>query len=880
MRIEWTIFYRILEIPDEITAPNYYQLLGVEPEVCTAELLMQSLNERKMRLRQNIPGPHFIPLVLKFEQENLEPAAATLSDSEKRQEYDQRLQESVQQPSAAIRKAYRASIIRKGRELVLAALNDEGSISEENRSVLGGQLQRLGFSQGDIRVLFEGIPTVEALVAPSHDNELEFFVNAVRMAVSGGLLDNSDELKLMNMAKHLSLSCEESRLVIEKQLSESKAHRGEKDVALLEKDFIGKIEKLCSEGIPSVERQSILLAEGVVSGLSIESARIILNGYFSRFPPANGQTGIGAAKSIIELPAYAGPASGRALSKRLPLSPILPKNTNPYTLELKDIAVLQSQAVTASGPTPEEPSVKSDSAAAGSDRQEFSGKLFFYLLSFGIPALAITIFTLLFMYQTGNYGKREREKPGGIDFVERQDKSAISTEPQPDSVAEKTDPDSDAQIKIPVEPGPTDYSPGHVRKISGTIETLRNSYSRSSCHADLLGDIALTMLALRDSAAMFVGTKNDWSGKLFGLLEMKYVQDRNSYMVGDLFLPMLEPEQFTLKLGEAKLAEIREILLSDKSVGLKYHAIEQLRLENTAGAGQFLVDILRDKKLNESKVVHRILGALREMDAALPGAELVKVLQDNPRRIVFEPVAQVLTEIYNIPEGMTPANCPGILPVRYDGRRQKQCALWWKNYYSYLVPGSAVNNPGGGNFGERNEYYDTLNPDDLAAIKLTLLAGDFARQGLELLETFNWNGQLENSDALGAASEATTDSEATVHLLTSVNGFADQCVRLVRQHPKGKDFSLEIDLVELRRQRRGINSKNSIQSIISELEATGELLEIMIRQMDPKGNYVELLEGYRRERVFSTKRVSELSAVRQSCYFNLILWDLILSLGK
>jgi len=426
----------------------------------------------------------------------------------------------------------------------------------------------------------------------------------------------------------------------------------------------------------------------------------------------------------------------------------------------------------------------------------------------------------------------------------------------------------------------TDYSPGHVRKISGTIETLRNSYSVSSRHVDLLGDITLTMLAVRDSAAMFVGVKNDWSDRLIDLPEMTYVQDRNRNMVEGLYLPMVEPEQFSLALDESRLAEVREILLSDKPAGLKYHGIEQLRLENTAQAAQFLVDVLRDKKLNESKVVYRILGALREMDAALVGAELVKVLQDNTRRMVFEPVVQLLIEISNIPAGMTPANCPGILPVRYNSQRQKQCALWWKNNYGNFVPGSVTNNPAGNIFAERDEHYDGLNPADLASIKLALLAGDFAQQGSELLETFNWNGQVGNFDFGGPVSEAGADSEASGHLLNSVNAFADECVRLVRQHPKGKEFSLEIDLVELRRQRRDIYSENSIQSIGGALEGTGELLEIMIRQMDPKGNYDQLLEGYRRERIFSTKRVSELAAVRQSCYFNLILWDLILSLRK
>ena len=846
MRIEWTIFYRMLDIPDEIASPNYYQLLGVEPGVCTAELVMQSLNERKKRLRQNIPGPHFIPLVLKFEQENLDPAAATLSDPQKRLEYDQQLQESMQQPSAAQMKAYRASIIKKARELVLAALNDDGSISGDNRAVLGGELQRLGFSQGDIRVLFEGIPTVEAKVAPSHDNELDFYVNAVRLAVSGGLLDNSDERKLMNLAKHLSLSCEEARLVIEKQLGESKARRGEKDVALLEKEFVEKIEKLSSEGAPSAERQSILLAEGVVSGLEIESARIILNGYFSRLSAADAGSGAVAAKPVIEL---------------------------------QDKFVLQPKAESASVATFEEPAAKAESAALETDRRGFLGKLSFYLLSFGVPLLVISAFTLLLMYQTGNYS-RKKDKPGGVDFVERQEENVVTTESQPDTGAFKTGPVSDAQFNTAPEQQPRDYSPGHVRKISGTIETLRNSYSVISRHVDLLGDIALTMLAVKDSAAMFVGEKNDWSDRLIELLEMTYAQDRNSFMVEALYLPVVEPEKDSSALDEARLAEIREILLSDKPAGLKYHAIEQLRLENTAGAGQFLVDILREKKLNESKVVYRILGALREMDAPLLGAELVKVLQVNSRRMVFEPLVQMLIEITNIPKAFTPANCPGILPVRYNSQRQKQCALWWKNNYGNFVPGNAGNNPSGNIFAGRDEYYDGLNPEDLAAIKLTLRAGDFAQQGAELLESFRWDGQVENLETLGTASEAAVDSEATVHLLNSVNAFAEQCVRLVRQHPKGKEFSLEIDLVELRRQRREIYSENSIQSIGGALEATGELLEIMIRQMDPKGNYDQLLEGYRRERIFSTKNISELAAVRRSCYFNLILWDLILSLRE
>ena len=77
---EWTIFYRLLNLPDDVATPTYYHLLGLKPHSCTAEAVKNALQERKKRLRQNIPGPHFIPLVLRFETEQLDPAAEILAN--------------------------------------------------------------------------------------------------------------------------------------------------------------------------------------------------------------------------------------------------------------------------------------------------------------------------------------------------------------------------------------------------------------------------------------------------------------------------------------------------------------------------------------------------------------------------------------------------------------------------------------------------------------------------------------------------------------------------------------------------------------------------------------------------------------------------------
>jgi len=84
--IEWSFFYKVLDIPEAVTEPTYYQLLGIDPRMCTAELVAP-LEERRKRLRHNIPGPQFVPLVLRFEKQQLEVAAAVLSDDGTRRQY-------------------------------------------------------------------------------------------------------------------------------------------------------------------------------------------------------------------------------------------------------------------------------------------------------------------------------------------------------------------------------------------------------------------------------------------------------------------------------------------------------------------------------------------------------------------------------------------------------------------------------------------------------------------------------------------------------------------------------------------------------------------------------------------------------------------------
>ena len=75
-------FYKLLSIPEDTASPTPFQLLGL-PEVhstpLTREQIEQAVQERKKLLRQNIPGPHALPIMSLVEQ-TIDRAAAKLLD--------------------------------------------------------------------------------------------------------------------------------------------------------------------------------------------------------------------------------------------------------------------------------------------------------------------------------------------------------------------------------------------------------------------------------------------------------------------------------------------------------------------------------------------------------------------------------------------------------------------------------------------------------------------------------------------------------------------------------------------------------------------------------------------------------------------------------
>ncbi len=152
----WSIFFQLLGLA-ESEATNYYRLLGLPSRDCRAEQVDLAFHQRRQQLRQAIPGASFLPLLARFEKECLETAAAVLKDPARKAVYDRRLEAVPVIYSPQEIQAMRMAAIRMGHQKVSARLLPDGTLPLEHKLPLAAELRQLGFSPGDIEVLFSGL---------------------------------------------------------------------------------------------------------------------------------------------------------------------------------------------------------------------------------------------------------------------------------------------------------------------------------------------------------------------------------------------------------------------------------------------------------------------------------------------------------------------------------------------------------------------------------------------------------------------------------------------------------------------------------------------------------------------------------------------------
>ena len=215
------LLYKLLGIPDKGEEPTHYELLGLKPLQCTSGTIQERLVERKKRLRQSIPSRQFIPIVSLWEQD-LDRAAGTLSDPQKRSAYDASLARHGRDPRHVLRRAEKA---QQAREIIDSAVTTDGTMETTRRSAVVEQLHRLDIPRDLIESSLAEIPRLEP---PSDDllaEILPFFERAVDLHLNHGFLSDRDERALLRLAERLRISQEEAAKAIDDRLSARGARR-------------------------------------------------------------------------------------------------------------------------------------------------------------------------------------------------------------------------------------------------------------------------------------------------------------------------------------------------------------------------------------------------------------------------------------------------------------------------------------------------------------------------------------------------------------------------------------------------------------------------------------------------------------------------------
>ena len=915
--IEWSLFYRLLAIPEDIAEPTYYDLLNLEPHCCTEELVDRALNDRRMLLRQRISGPQFIPLVLKFESEQLNVAAATLRDPAKRAIYDNQLKQQNQPTSHQESTDQKTRLAREARAAIAQTVNPDGTLDPTQRDILARQLADIGLVDRDIQAVLSRIPDSRPTARdhipaqeprPTDDpfpadapppvntpslQEKAFFANAVDLAIVYGLLDPQDETRLLALADHLLLPRELALRIIEQRLHSKQARRGERNTVFLKDQFTLQVRSLHPNRQAGREQREYLLALAVMDGLPPTIAQQVLDEHLD--PLADDNHNLPATvehePSIAELdntleeylvspdtPAYpqkpvviALSVLGALLFALLVL--LVTIGLNPSTPQ--DHTPAPPDDTIPTRPTDTSPPDTAQDTPAPTGRADTTTELADSPQPAGQPADAPAT--------------REPHEPAEPTGTTPTDKTPT---------AGTTDETTTATADPPLRPHTATGLPVLARAI-------RAGYTTANSRDELFADIALTTLACCKQVERFVSDSKTWANRL------KIVRAASNHTeeiirhisitpvprpAVPIQLPLVaDVQQYSASstISHEDSQRLTADLSSDSS-SRRCRAIEQLRVANTSQAADMLLTALTDTRLQQDPAAAaRILRALRTMSDPDILPALIEAIGLSERPIVSHQIVHTLLD-----QTTTKPTGPAVLPRRHDRKQQQRCLTWWR---ARLAQGNlkwgtgtpfptapAARQPedeSSRNDSKRDR--PQRSPDqppppwlnDTQALKLLTAVAYYSNHTADQLESYQWHTtnsaepyQFNNSDLpIEIAPTA-----ITAELATGITRTSNELLRLIRQHKKGPDYSLRADVVQLRRHARLAACHTLFQTLAVELDSQTELLTILLDESTGKTTPAKN-STRRTRRIFTAGSLGEskdvLQQIRQSCFNNLLLWE-------
>jgi len=275
------------------------------------------------------------------------------------------------------------------------------------------------------------------------------------------------------------------------------------------------------------------------------------------------------------------------------------------------------------------------------------------------------------------------------------------------------------------------------------------------------------------------------------------------------------------------------------------------------------------------RIASRVLRALKSMSDATIPRELIKLVDHTPSAELAYQIAQTLIE----GTGGTYRGYRGVvLPMVNNAAQRKSCAADWARIIQATrwgagqaaAPAPAVGAP----------KPPAWEPD-ADSIKLLAVTAHYASAAAAGLKSYRWGLPAPPPDADLASPTTVVAPDLGGDLVGALEAFRGQVLRLLREHPKAKSFSAPAETIETTTGARLAASDGALQQAAVSLDATGGLLELLVRACDAKGELQGPLAKARSDRRQALANVKDVvRELRESCYYNLVLLDLLVRCGS
>jgi len=274
---------RLLGLPEDLTEPNPYELLALDRGEHVREAVQKALEKRKVLLRIAVPGPQFVPLVERFDQE-LDLAALELLDAGKRNALDRRLLAEEKAEPMKRKRVVRQRAILALRKTIAACVEDDGTLNEQGRSALAEKLRGHGADAATVAAVLTEIPEPLSEDAPLSPETKDFFVETAQLAYAvrddAGLVQR----ELFALAERLRVPEVQAQRILDRTRPEAQAGGDVPDSEKLAAWFEQEVRKLYPEGDADKTEREALMDLAAAEGLGPVAAQHVIQKCLNPLP--------------------------------------------------------------------------------------------------------------------------------------------------------------------------------------------------------------------------------------------------------------------------------------------------------------------------------------------------------------------------------------------------------------------------------------------------------------------------------------------------------------------------------------------------------------------------------------------------------------------